>query len=43
MDTNAFEALDSAVIAAALRAPVRFSLALLDNCASTSTLLLDRA
>lgn len=43
MDTNAFEALDCEVIAAALRAPARFSLALLDNCASTSTLLLDRA
>ncbi|CAG0943306.1 MAG: Bifunctional ligase/repressor BirA [Rhodocyclaceae bacterium] len=43
MNTNAFEALDSGTIAAALRAPARFSLALLDSCASTSTLLLDRA
>ena len=42
MHTNAFEPLNTEVIAAALAAPERFSLELLDSCESTSTLLLDR-
>lgn len=43
MQTNAPETLDTRIVAAALSAPERFSIALLDSCESTSTLLLDRA
>lgn len=41
--TNAHEPLDARIVAAALTAPERFALEVLDSCASTSTLLLARA
>ena len=43
MQVNSSEPLSIQVIAAALAAPERFSIELLDSCESTSTLLLDRA
>ncbi len=43
MQSNPFEPLSAAVIAAALRAPERFSVEVRDSCASTSTLALERA
>jgi BirA family biotin operon repressor/biotin-[acetyl-CoA-carboxylase] ligase len=43
MQTHAPEPLDTRIVAAALSAPERFSIGLLDSCESTSTLLLDRA
>ena len=43
MQVNSSEPLSIQAIAAALAAPERFSIELLDSCESTSTLLLDRA
>jgi len=43
MRMNPSEALNMSAITAALRAPSRFAIDILDRCASTSTLLLDRA
>lgn len=43
MQPNPFEPLSAAVIGAALRAPERFTIEVLDSCASTNTLLLERA
>jgi BirA family biotin operon repressor/biotin-[acetyl-CoA-carboxylase] ligase len=43
MQTHVPEPLDIRIVAAALSAPERFSIELLDSCESTSTLLLDRA